>query len=167
MQLFTIISLLIAISGAAYAVIAAIKEYTDVYIENCTKIAKTHLQNTNPSKSANKELYSQARSNYRWGNKFKFFYKVCFFAPLIIFCYLVARITFVVYKEGGPATEIITETTWPYYKKVIFWVPVSYSVAVVLGGACLGIMAFYFWLLKKNAKISPDYKGEQGSVEKI
>lgn len=153
MQLFTIISLLIAISGAAYAVIAAAKEYTEVFVENKIEVAKEHLQNTTPEKSGNKKLYSQACSNHKWGIRFAWFYRIFFFAPIIIFSSLVIIITSIVYKKGGPNTEILTAESWPTYKVMLFWVPISYVILIVLGLVCIGLMKFFFYLLKNKSEV--------------
>jgi len=154
MQLFTVISLLIATSGAAYAVIAAIKEYTNIFVEKKIKDAKVDLQDTDPEKSSNEELYSQASSNHKWGMGFTWFYRAFFFAPIIIFSYLVIKITLIVYQKGGPSTELLTAESWPTYKAMLFWAPISYVVFIVLGLICLVGMIISFHLLKNKSKIA-------------
>lgn len=159
MQLFTIISLLIAISGAAYAVIAAIKEHTDVFVKKNSETAKEHLQNTAPEKSGNKKLYSQACSNRKWGIRFTWLYRVSFFAPIIIFGYLVTKITLIVYQKGGPDIEIITAESWPIYKARLLWVPISYVVSIVLGLIFIGAMKISFCLLKNKSEVGLEPNG--------
>lgn len=153
MQLFTIISLLIATSGAAYAVIAAIKEYTNAFVIAKIKTAKVHLQDTTPEKSANKELYSQARSNKKIGIVFVWAYRICFFLPITTFSYYVIKITVIVNK-AGLSNEIITEKTWPTYKSMLFWAPVSYAIFIGLGLAFLAGMVICFRLLKNKSDVA-------------
>lgn len=156
MELFTIISLLVAISGTAYAIIAAIKEYTDVFVEKKIKTAKEHLQNTELEKSGNNKLFLQACSNNTWGIIFMRSYRACFFIPLMIFSCLVIYITLVVYQKGGPGTEIITEGSWPTYKAMLCWVPISYAFFICLGIISLVVMFIFFNLLKHKSEVGLD-----------
>ena len=150
MQLFTIISLLIAISGTAYAVIAALKEYTNVFVKAKIEDAKEDLQNTDPEKSSNEKLYSQACSNHKAGIMFVWFYRICFFVPIIIFGVLVIQITLIVNK-AGLSIDIITTESWPTYKAMLFWVPISYIICIGLGLIFLVGMTISFNLLNNKS----------------
>ncbi len=162
MQLFTVVSLLIAVSGAAYAVIAAIKEYTNSFVASSIDIAKDNLQNTDPEKSGKKTLYLQALSNHKWGIRFAWIYRICFFVPVIVFCILVIAVIRIAYKSG-PSTEIITEANWPIYKAFLFWVPIGYALSIVFGLVAMVIMICFFGSLKNKSDVGLD----PGAVSKI
>jgi hypothetical protein len=147
-DLFTIISIVIAVSGATYAALVAIREYLGGSVRERLKVASDHSEKM---RDATNDTHKTRASRFEgWLVQLNRAWMLSYGVPILIFAVIsyCQAIHIIVAYWGNPATK--PPSGWPVYKWVLIAMTAVDALCIVATLAAYGLIRYVCNEVKEN-----------------